>query len=1054
VSSNERPQFARNINSVRPFRRAVWKYREKGWLGTIPLPPREKHPPPLKTTGRGAAYPTNDQIAEWLEGDIDWASKREFAGVDPKKANIGLHLGPVDIPSGTVGELTGKFEIIGLDVDDYTDGTGDTAKVKTGATQLATLEADLGPLPATWRSSSRTGLSGIRFFLVPAGLAFRGKAAEHIDVIQAVHRFAVVFPSYHPNGGQYVWYRPAENISDLTQDEANALGGDVGDAAALGVRVEGLADLPEAASLPLLPMVAGGSTGESWLDFLTRGRTRDEGVPVDMDIDSREIVKWARRKFVKPPTSGPRVEGRSDWTEGLCSRNARAVELWKRNIESDPSSHDKVTSAHWNLLRNGMEGHSGWGAAVVEIERYIMHDVKVRNKRALFEIKNELWRSKINALRKIKGDVDAMAKDGINLISLACNCFDEEPDPTGDKSKVDGIRIRRTKAGGSIAQTRSGGGDSVAARSSEGGSVAQNNVARKQKTPSALDKSGSESDQNADGVSRSAGLTTGSDSSDSGSGAQEAASTPPVPDPETYERSDDGNAAHWLDLLGIENVHWIPEFMTWIFWSEDEHYWKTDTDGLARRLFRKVRDRQYRYAERLFTTAVTLASNGDDDKAKDARALAKLWKDWANRSGGVTGAGYALEAAKSFGSVTLSASELDADPYLLGVKDAVLQLHPHDAESPWSVREPRRSDLVTHNTGVPVPSLVAETARLKRGGNGSVGGLSAADAREAALWNGYLDYFLPDLEVRHFLQKVLGYGLLGDNRERLFVFFSGPTTTGKGTMLSALSNALGSYIGPTSMRIFQDHKLNPALAEALPRRMVTMDELSGAVTLHADMIKKVTGGLGVKMPAELKGSNKTYERVPAFLSIIATNAAPRVPEADDALRRRLVVIPFHRQMPEAKEDTSIGAEIASAGGAVVLRWLIEGWSMYVRDGLAKTEWPESVKHETDVFHSSLSELGEYITARLERGDGRGTFVPVGTAYSDYVQWCSSNNTPDRERLTAVRFSRALTSQGIKIDSRRVDGKSVRCLVGYELIGAGVKRPTMRKRRAGNPLREV
>jgi hypothetical protein len=92
---------------------------------------------------------------------------------------------------------------LGLDVDAY--------EGKKGGQTLAGLEATLGPLPHTWVSTSRedgTG-SGIRIFRVPSGLVWRNEIGDDIDVIRRSWRYAVVWPSTHPQTrSTYRWYAP------------------------------------------------------------------------------------------------------------------------------------------------------------------------------------------------------------------------------------------------------------------------------------------------------------------------------------------------------------------------------------------------------------------------------------------------------------------------------------------------------------------------------------------------------------------------------------------------------------------------------------------------------------------------------------------------------------------------------------------------------------------------------------------------------------------------------------------------------------------------------
>lgn len=171
------------------------QYRDRLWLGVLPLPHNRKSPVPEGYTGRKGKIPTDDQITEWI----------------------------FDRPHGNIA-LVMPGDVLGIDVDDYayrfqardpktrkplTEPDGSPKMVtgiKTGGAVLAALETELGPLPPTWRSSSRgNGPSGIRFYRVPSGLLW-GDLGEHLEGIWWGHRYAVVYPSINPDSGkQYLW---------------------------------------------------------------------------------------------------------------------------------------------------------------------------------------------------------------------------------------------------------------------------------------------------------------------------------------------------------------------------------------------------------------------------------------------------------------------------------------------------------------------------------------------------------------------------------------------------------------------------------------------------------------------------------------------------------------------------------------------------------------------------------------------------------------------------------------------------------------------------------
>ena len=323
-----------------PYKEAVAKYRQKGWGGTLPLPEALKESPPEKFTGKAARYATPEELKSWM--------------TDSKYANGNICL--------KMGEIVGtEWEVVGIDVDHYESG----GKDKKGGDQLRDLEERFGPLPDTYISSARAdGISGIRYFRVPGGLAFRGKASKDIDIISKGYRYAVVCPSVHPNGSVYLWY-----------GKGNPPDGN------------GSHNIPNPMELPILP--------DPWIDFITAGRVEFTIDEISMDLNSDEMVDWAMETFGKP-------------TE-LCYRMKEKVELHKKQITEDSNSHNRLVAAHWNLISLAAEGHYGVLVAVNEMEMFWKQDVISRGGkgRTNSSLNGEIYRSRDHALRKIKSQVEA-----------------------------------------------------------------------------------------------------------------------------------------------------------------------------------------------------------------------------------------------------------------------------------------------------------------------------------------------------------------------------------------------------------------------------------------------------------------------------------------------------------------------------------------------------------------------------------------------------------------------------------------------------------------------
>lgn len=264
-----------------PYASAAHHYWAAGWRGILPLPARKKHNPPTGYTGETGAWPSYADLFAWADGP-------EGAG------NIGLRLPP---------------HVIGLDVDHYAD--------KHGADILDQAKTDdrgLGPLPPTWRSTSRTdGRSGIRLYRVPEGLRWPGELGPNVDIIQARHRYVVAAPSIHPDGGTYAWIGPDGQP----------------------------ATIPAVDALPALP--------DRWVAALTHG----------------ELATDTARGSLGAAAGGEWLTERAT-DGGRCRATASAVQRATMDLRAG-SRHAAALLATGRLVRLIAEGHTDGMAALAEV---------------------------------------------------------------------------------------------------------------------------------------------------------------------------------------------------------------------------------------------------------------------------------------------------------------------------------------------------------------------------------------------------------------------------------------------------------------------------------------------------------------------------------------------------------------------------------------------------------------------------------------------------------------------------------------------------------------
>lgn len=345
-----------------PFAVIARRYRAAGFLGTLPLPAGQKEPPPRKFTGGGKPHPTDVDVLRWCKEHGD--------------GNIGLRLAEVpselmsgrdELPVVYAGNNVDGWELIGIDVDNYAKADGPT---KIGAAELSGLEAQLGELPTTALSGARfeTG-SCIAVYLVPKGYRFAGKVAESIEVVQKRHRYMVVHPSTHPDArdadGQpaiYQWRRGAPSkLAEAGIDVVERFDG----------------DLPAIGDVAMLP--------EAWFVHLTHGGMLESDDPIS-DLSPSQLAEW--------------MQSRPLFDAEPCAVMSKAVAAHIAKIQGSPTSHDRLTPAHWQLLSLAAEGHAGVKWALAEVGRVWREHAT--GKRAPESLSAEMNRSVLGALGKIQ----------------------------------------------------------------------------------------------------------------------------------------------------------------------------------------------------------------------------------------------------------------------------------------------------------------------------------------------------------------------------------------------------------------------------------------------------------------------------------------------------------------------------------------------------------------------------------------------------------------------------------------------------------------------------
>lgn len=362
----------------------------------------------------------------------------------------------------------------------------------------------------------------------------------------------------------------------------------------------------------------------------------------------------------------------------------------------------------------------------------------------------------------------------------------------------------------------------------------------------------------------------------------------------SFTFDDIGNAHRFVNKFG-QNVRWDGD--SWIVWDETRNRWFPDADGMIMRLAEQITVDMWSEAEKLL-----------QDPDAEQQAIGAALKAHAKKCRSNGALRNMLEQVKVRPGVTMSEYEFDRQPNLLACTNGVLELHPGGNVM---FRPQTREDMLALNTETPFKP----------------------DAKDP-LWTSILERFVPSPQLRHDLQRLLGYSLMDGNPDRKLVFLKGETSSGKTTVMEVVGAALGSYADPFSLSLLrdnQDERPRADIFHSLPKRLIYATEASAEWHLHADQVKRITGD--DQMRARLPHGSRIIKRLPAFVPWIATNNMPRMDGADPAVWRRLVVLPFDASLSVAEEVADFKRRAMTESRAAVLAWLVVGWQLYGRDGL-------------------------------------------------------------------------------------------------------------------------
>ena len=379
--------------------------------------------------------------------------------------------------------------------------------------------------------------------------------------------------------------------------------------------------------------------------------------------------------------------------------------------------------------------------------------------------------------------------------------------------------------------------------------------------------------------------------------------------------------------------------------------------------------------------------------------IIKQYRTYINKSSSDSILRRALNAAKN--SMIINITDFDSNPYLLNCKNGVYDLQKQ------TFRSATPEDYFTLTTSCSYPTTIYRDWCPR--------------------WYSFIDEITENNKDKAtFLQRALGYSLLGINKAECMFIAYGQTRCGKGTLFNSIAKVLGSgtengYGGTINSSLVCESKYKekdynaaePMLADTIGVRYLTLSETKSNAVLDETAIKSLTG----RDPRKTRQLHSTaFTFTPQFTIWLSTNFLPKVNDDSVFKSDRIWVIEFNKHFDENSRDADLKEQFdTKEAQTTILHWLVAGYHDYVRQGLNP---PVCVREATTKYARQNDRILCFKEDCLE--DAPGERISNAVMYAKYKTWCM-----DEERsynpLGTTSFYKSINRFYQKVDSNGFRG---------------------------------
>lgn len=438
-------------------------------------------------------------------------------------------------------------------------------------------------------------------------------------------------------------------------------------------------------------------------------------------------------------------------------------------------------------------------------------------------------------------------------------------------------------------------------------------------------------------------------------------------DPGVKEKEDDALVALFLSTGFGDLVRYDHLRSQWYYW--DSPRWRVDK---TKRVYDMVREHvNYLYNQ----------SSGDKEMVK---MLLPLW-NWGKKES-------FLKAMSSRREIAMVGTEWDADPYMLGFENGIMDLRTGHFDP-----NPGPDTLISRSVGYDYDPKAA-----------------------CPRFVGFIKSIFPeDQEVQDYVCTLLGYCMTGLQREQKFWMWVGRGANGKGILARTMKEVLGDYFHAPSNTLYMrtrvgsapSNQARPDLVKLQGARFTPMSEPPGG-QFDEEMLKSHTGE-DVILARDLYGkAAQMAEFPPTHKIVFLTNDPPKTDDVGVSMRRRVRVVRFNEDFSDesGRSDKTIEDKVKAERQGIA-NLLVKFAVLWIADGLTE---PQKVLDWSEEYISDNDPLAGWLHEDCDVLSGEVTGSAV--LYGDYTDWCARHGIESRSQtafgiMLAKRFRKERARAG-------------------------------------------